>query len=189
MDAPLTFETGAATHTGHGAQAQRGRLSGAARYRRLGGRRRHGRPRCRPRRQRRPSSARCNRSAIRPRRPTSSPASRTGSAAPTPDCRRSRAPAAARQIGATIAALLAFDSYYACVWSGDSRVYLVRAGEIAPAVARSQAAQELVDKGTLSREEARKLARPQRRHAGHRRRTTTGAGDRARRRCRPATCS
>ena len=59
-------------------------------------------------------------------------------------------------IGATIAALLAFDSYYACVWSGDARVYLVRAGAISQLSRDHTAAQELVEKGILSREEARK---------------------------------
>ena len=73
----------------------------------------------------------------RPRRPTSSPASRTGSSAPTAGCRRSRAASGGDvTIGATIAALLAFDGYYACVWSGDSRIYLVRAGDIIAVVAR-----------------------------------------------------
>jgi protein phosphatase len=58
-------------------------------------------------------------------------------------------------IGATVAALLAFDSYYACVWLGDSRVYLVRGGRISQLSRDHTEVQELVEKGVLSREEAR----------------------------------
>jgi protein phosphatase len=59
-------------------------------------------------------------------------------------------------MGATMAALLAFDGYYACIWSGDSRVYLIRSGGIAQLSRDHTAAQELVDKGILSKEEARR---------------------------------
>jgi protein phosphatase len=58
-------------------------------------------------------------------------------------------------MGATVAALLAFDGYYACVWSGDARIYLVRGGAITQLSRDHTEAQELVDKGILSREEAR----------------------------------
>src|SRR5687768_13312008 len=33
-------------------------------------------------------------------------------------------------IGSTVAVLLLFDRHYACVWSGDSRLYLVRSARI-----------------------------------------------------------
>jgi serine/threonine protein phosphatase PrpC len=59
-------------------------------------------------------------------------------------------------IGATIAALLAFDSYYACIWCGDARVYLARAGAISQLSRDHTAAQELVEKGILSPDEARR---------------------------------
>jgi protein phosphatase len=58
-------------------------------------------------------------------------------------------------IGATVAALLIFDGYYACVWLGDSRIYLVRSGRIAQVSRDHTEVQELVEKGVLSREEAR----------------------------------
>jgi protein phosphatase len=58
-------------------------------------------------------------------------------------------------MGATVAALLAHDNFYACIWSGDSRVYLVRAGNITQLSRDHTEAQELVERGVLSREEAR----------------------------------
>lgn len=58
-------------------------------------------------------------------------------------------------MGATIAALLAHDHFYACIWSGDSRVYLVRSGHIQQLSRDHTEAQELVERGVLSREEAR----------------------------------
>ncbi len=33
-------------------------------------------------------------------------------------------------VGATLAALLVFEDFYACLWSGDSRIYMVRDGTI-----------------------------------------------------------
>ena len=57
-------------------------------------------------------------------------------------------------MGTTIAALLAYDSYYACLWSGDSRVYLVRAGEISALSRDHTAVQELVAEGALTPDEA-----------------------------------
>lgn len=58
-------------------------------------------------------------------------------------------------IGSTLAVLLTFDSHFACVWSGDSRIYLVRAGTIAQLSRDHTEARELVEKGILSAEEAR----------------------------------
>jgi protein phosphatase len=59
-------------------------------------------------------------------------------------------------MGATVAALLAHGDFYACIWSGDSRIYLVRNGEIAQLTRDHTEAQELVERGVLSREEARR---------------------------------
>jgi protein phosphatase len=59
-------------------------------------------------------------------------------------------------MGATVAALLTHGDFYACIWSGDSRVYLVRDGEIAQITRDHTEAQELVERGVLSREEARR---------------------------------
>lgn len=57
-------------------------------------------------------------------------------------------------IGATIAALLAWEGYYACVWSGDSRIYLVRQGRIQQLSRDHTEVAELVAEGLLSAEEA-----------------------------------
>lgn len=57
-------------------------------------------------------------------------------------------------IGATVAALLAYAGYYACVWSGDSRVYLVRKGEIQQISRDHTEVAELVAEGVLSEAEA-----------------------------------
>lgn len=58
-------------------------------------------------------------------------------------------------IGCTLASLVIFEGAYACVWSGDSRVYLVRHGVIAQVTRDHTEAQELIDRGTLTPEEAR----------------------------------
>jgi protein phosphatase len=60
-----------------------------------------------------------------------------------------------RIIGATVAALLACEGYFACVWSGDSRIYLVRQGTIQQISRDHTEVAELVAGGVLSAEEAR----------------------------------
>jgi protein phosphatase len=57
-------------------------------------------------------------------------------------------------IGATLAILLAHESSYACVWSGDARIYLVRRGEIRQISRDHTEVAELVAVGILSAEEA-----------------------------------
>lgn len=57
-------------------------------------------------------------------------------------------------IGATVAALLAYDGYYACVWSGDSRIYLLRQHKIAQISRDHTEVAELIAEGVLSAEEA-----------------------------------
>jgi protein phosphatase len=58
-------------------------------------------------------------------------------------------------IGATLAVLLAFDDHYACVWSGDSRIYVVRAGEILQLSRDHTEVQELLASGTITAKEAK----------------------------------
>jgi serine/threonine protein phosphatase PrpC len=58
-------------------------------------------------------------------------------------------------VGCTIAALVIFDGAYACVWSGDSRIYRVRQGIIEQVTRDHTEAQELLDRGTLTPEEAK----------------------------------
>ena len=57
-------------------------------------------------------------------------------------------------IGSTVAALLAIDGRFACLWSGDSRVYLVRNGSITQVSRDHTEVQELLDKGLITTEEA-----------------------------------
>lgn len=57
-------------------------------------------------------------------------------------------------IGSTLASLLTYDRHYACVWSGDSRVYLVRRGEISQLSKDHTEVQELFDRGLINEEEA-----------------------------------
>ncbi len=68
-----------------------------------------------------------------------------------------RAIAASRgvTIGSTVAALLAIDGCYACMWAGDSRIYLVRGGAITQISHDHTEVQELLDQGLISAEEAR----------------------------------
>ncbi len=58
-------------------------------------------------------------------------------------------------IGTTVAVLLAYHEFYACVWSGDSRIYRVRALTIDQISIDHTEVQELVAQGKLTAEEAR----------------------------------
>jgi protein phosphatase len=58
-------------------------------------------------------------------------------------------------IGSTVAVLLACDSHYACVWSGDSRIYVVRAGEITQLSRDHTEVQELLSQGVITPQEAK----------------------------------
>jgi serine/threonine protein phosphatase PrpC len=58
-------------------------------------------------------------------------------------------------LGATIAVLLAYDRHYACVWSGDSRIYLVRGGTIEQLSRDHTEVQQLLADGAITREEAK----------------------------------
>lgn len=59
-------------------------------------------------------------------------------------------------IGATLALLLVYDGFYACVWSGDSRIYIVREGTISQISRDHSEVQELVSGGVITAEEAKK---------------------------------
>jgi serine/threonine protein phosphatase PrpC len=58
-------------------------------------------------------------------------------------------------IGATVAVLLIFDGYYACVWSGDSRIYMVREGQIVQLSRDHTEVQDLLAEGSITAEEAK----------------------------------
>lgn len=62
-------------------------------------------------------------------------------------------------MGSTVVALLIHGRYYAIAWSGDSRVYLVRGGQIRMLSSDHNEARELMDKGILTPEEARRWPR------------------------------
>lgn len=57
-------------------------------------------------------------------------------------------------MGSTVAALLAMDGKFACLWLGDSRVYLVRDGSISQVSHDHTEVQELLDRGAITAEEA-----------------------------------
>jgi len=57
-------------------------------------------------------------------------------------------------IGSTFAALLAMDGRFACLWAGDSRIYLVRNSSINQVSKDHSEVQELLDRGAISAEEA-----------------------------------
>ena len=62
-------------------------------------------------------------------------------------------------IGSTVAALVAYDQQFACIWSGDSRVYRVRRGELAQISRDHTEVQELLDHGVITQQEALTWAR------------------------------
>ena len=57
-------------------------------------------------------------------------------------------------IASTLVVLLARDGHFACLWAGDSRVYLLRGGTLAQVTRDHSLVQELVDAGTITAEEA-----------------------------------
>jgi serine/threonine protein phosphatase PrpC len=62
-------------------------------------------------------------------------------------------------MGTTVVALLIFDGHYACLWSGDSRAYVVRENRICQVTCDHTEVQELVAEGLLNDEEARRWPR------------------------------
>ena len=62
-------------------------------------------------------------------------------------------------IGSTIAALLIMDGRFACLWSGDSRVYLVRSEVISQISRDHTEVQELLDRGMINDAEAQNWPR------------------------------
>ena len=61
-------------------------------------------------------------------------------------------------VGSTVAALLLFGDQYQGVWAGDSRLYLVRHGKLTQLSRDHSEAQELVEAGVLTADEARTWA-------------------------------
>ena len=62
-------------------------------------------------------------------------------------------------IGSTLVTLVVYADYYACLWAGDSRAYLLRDGRLEQVTRDHSRMQELIDSGSLSRMEARSYAR------------------------------
>jgi serine/threonine protein phosphatase PrpC len=62
-------------------------------------------------------------------------------------------------VGSTLAALLIFDEHYACIWSGDSRIYRIR-GTAVDALTRDHTeVEELLAQGVVTAEEAQRWPR------------------------------
>lgn len=58
-------------------------------------------------------------------------------------------------IGTTVAVLLVYQTDYACLWSGDSRIYLIRDAKIEQVSRDHTELEELMAEGLLNKEEAR----------------------------------
>ncbi len=57
-------------------------------------------------------------------------------------------------VGATLVALLVYEESYACIWSGDSRIYRMRNGSLEQLTRDHTEVQELLDAGMIGEEEA-----------------------------------
>jgi protein phosphatase len=64
-----------------------------------------------------------------------------------------------RIIGTTVAVLLVYEEFFACVWAGDSRIYRVRQSNVQQLSVDHTEVQELVAEGKLTAEEARSWPR------------------------------
>lgn len=62
-------------------------------------------------------------------------------------------------MGATLVVLLVHQRHFACLWSGDSRIYLVRGGRITQVSRDHTEVQEMVDRGVLTPDEAKQSPR------------------------------
>jgi protein phosphatase len=58
-------------------------------------------------------------------------------------------------VGSTFVALLVYEGEYRCLWLGDSRLYLVRKGQLQQVSKDHSEVRELIDRGLLTPEEAR----------------------------------
>lgn len=58
-------------------------------------------------------------------------------------------------LGSTLVSVLIFGNHFACVWAGDSRVYLVRDGELRQVSRDHTEVQDLLDRGVIDGEQAR----------------------------------
>ncbi len=58
-------------------------------------------------------------------------------------------------IGATVVALLVYGPDYACIWSGDSRIYRMRDGQLVQQTRDHTEVRALVEAGSITEEEAR----------------------------------
>jgi protein phosphatase len=58
-------------------------------------------------------------------------------------------------IGTTLAAFLAYGRRYTCLWAGDSRIYVVRNGEISQLSRDHTEVQELINSGAITPAEAK----------------------------------
>jgi len=61
-------------------------------------------------------------------------------------------------IGCTVAALLVHDRRAQCLWAGDSRVYLMRSGQLQQLTRDHSQVEEMIARGLLKREQARTFA-------------------------------
>lgn len=57
-------------------------------------------------------------------------------------------------VGATMVGLLSYEHHFACVWCGDSRVYLLRDGELSQITVDHTEVQELLASGSITAEQA-----------------------------------
>lgn len=57
-------------------------------------------------------------------------------------------------VGATLVALLIYDRHFACIWSGDSRIYLLRDGSYRQVTTDHTEVQELLRNGAITSEQA-----------------------------------
>ena len=58
-------------------------------------------------------------------------------------------------VGTTLVAILVHSGHFACVWCGDSRVYLLRGGVLEQVSRDHSEVQDLIDRGVLERDEAK----------------------------------